>query len=243
MAVLTSPLKDTAKIISPSGMGRKRTASKKKTSIAQVSNSIVSLNRNKNRRSTPGLKKEFKGFERFIRAENQRVRMVKMPSKRKVKMLENIIPNLGCGLLGQKGGGLLGGGLLGGLGLGLAGADLLGGLGGRRGRVRGYKPTFGQTLAHQRQITKPGKNISLRDSRRDIASRYARRYGDKAADARFLKGAQGAGRGLRGVPVLGAYISKCKCGKSGLLAVSAGETVPICCPALTSAPIDTFERT
>lgn len=223
MAVLTSPLKDTAKIISPSGMGRKRTASKKKTSIAQVSNSIVSLNRTKNRRSTPGLKKEFKGFERFIRAENQRVRMVKMPSKRKVKMLENIIPNLGCGLPGQKGGGLLGGGLLGGLGLGLAGADLLGGLGrGRgRGRVRGYKPTFGTNLAFERQIQRPGQRIGLTDTRRDIASRYARRFGDKAADARFLKGAQGAGRGLRGVPVLGALFT----GLDFAEGVSEGESV------------------
>lgn len=220
MAVLTSPLKDTAKIISPSGMGRKRTASKKKPSIAQVSNSIVSLKRNKNRRSTPELKKEFKSFERFIRAENQRVRMVKMPSKRKVKMLENITSNLSCGMPGQRGNGLLGAAGLGLSGIGL-GADLLGGLGGRRGRVRGYKPTFGQTLRSQRQVNNPGKNISLTDSRRDIASRYARRYGDKAADARFLKGAQGAGRGLRGVPVLGALFT----GLDFAEGVSSGESV------------------
>ena len=221
MAVLTSPLKDTAKIISPSGVGGKRGLAKpKKTSIAQVSNSIVSLNRNKNRRSTPGLKREFKEFERFIRAENKRVRMVKMPSKRKVKMLENIIPNLGCGLPGKKGGGLLGG-LLGGLGLGLAGADLLGGLGRGRGRVRGYKPTMGTTLAFERQIQRPGQRIGLTDTRRDIASRYARRYGDKAADARFLKGAQGAGRGLRGVPVLGALFT----GLDFAEGVSEGESV------------------
>ena len=219
MAVLTSPLKDTAKIISPSGMGRKRTASNKKQSIAQVSNSIVSLKRNKNRRSTPELKKEFKSFERFIRAENQRVRMVKMPSKRKVKMLENITSNLSCGMPGR-GGGLLGAAGLGLTGLGL-GADLLGGLGGRRGRVRGYKPTFGQTLRSQRQVNNPGKNVSLNSSRRDIASRYARRYGDKAADARFLKGAQGAGRGLRGVPVLGALFT----GLDFAEGVSSGESV------------------
>lgn len=219
MAVLTSPLKDTAKIISPSGMGRKRTASKKKPSIAQVSNSIVSLKRNKNRRSTPELKKEFKSFERFIRAENQRVRMVKMPSKRKVKMLENITSNLSCGMPGR------GNGLLGAAGLGLSGiglgADLLGGLGGRRGRVRGYKSTMGTNLAFRRQINNPGKNVSLTDTRRDIASRYARRYGDKAADARFLKGAQGAGRGLRGVPVLGALFT----GLDFAEGVSSGESV------------------
>lgn len=219
MAVLTSPLKDTAKIISPSGMGRKRTASKKKPSIAQVSNSIVSLKRNKNRRSTPELKKEFKSFERFIRAENQRVRMVKMPSKRKVKMLENITSNLSCGMPGR-GGGLLGAAGLGLTGLGL-GADLLGGLGGRRGRVRGYKSTMGTNLAFRRQINNPGKNVSLTDTRRDIASRYARRYGDKAADARFLKGAQGAGRGLRGVPVLGALFT----GLDFAEGVSSGESV------------------
>ena len=220
MAVLTSPLKDTAKIISPSGMGRKRTASKKKPSIAQVSNSIVSLKRNKNRRSTPELKKEFKSFERFILAENQSVRMVKMPSKRKIKMLENITSNLSCGMPGQRGNGLLNAAGLGLSGLGL-GADLLGGLGGRRGRVRGYKPTMGTNLAFQRQINNPGKNVSLTDTRRDIASRYARRYGDKAADARFLKGAQGAGRGLRGVPVLGALFT----GLDFAEGVSSGESV------------------
>ena len=219
MTVLTSPLKDTAKIISPSGMGRKRTASKKTPSIARVSNSIVSLKRNKNRRSTPELKKNFKSFERFIRAENQRARMVKMPSKRKIKMLENITSNLSCGMPGS-GGGLLGAAGLGLSGLGL-GADLLGGLGGRRGRVRGYKSTMGTNLAFRRQINNPGKNVSLTDTRRDIASRYARRYGDKAADARFLKGAQGAGRGLRGVPVLGALFT----GLDFAEGVSSGESV------------------
>ena len=178
-------------------------------------NSISKIDR-RGTRNIQKIKTDYTSFATFLSRNTAKLNSVKIPSQFKISRLQSKFSGIsgpgGGGALGRK---IAGAGALGGLGYGL------GNLGGGRGRVRGYKPTFGTTLRSQRQVNNPGQRLSLNSSRRDIASRYARRFGTDAADARFLKGAQGAGRGIRGVPVLGALFT----GLDFAEGVSQGESV------------------
>ena len=101
-------------------------------------NSISKIDR-RGTRNIQKIKTDYTSFATFLSRNTAKLNSVKIPSQFKISRLQSKFSGIsgpGGGALGRK---IAGTGALGSLGYGL------GNLGGGRGRVRGYKPTFGQT--------------------------------------------------------------------------------------------------